>query len=147
MIRNPRRKGMLIVLFMSAVFGILTFAMLYVYRMQSHKFSTCVGTEAIILDVESHRDRVSEYHNAVVRYNFNGREYVENLGYYYSGMYIGQRISILVDPDAPWIILSSGSLTVLRIVIIVSSTAFISLLTCFILFFMRRPADKQKCLM
>lgn len=124
---------MSIVLFALAVLGILTAIMLYVYRIQSHKFSTYAGTEAVILDVEYHRDKVSEYHRVVVRYRYNGNEYVEKLGYYNPGMYIGQKISILVEPDTPWKILSPGSLALLRVVIIIFSTLFVSLLSCFIL--------------
>ncbi len=64
-----------------------------------------VSVTAEITDIDTHRERrgskTKTYHDVYIEYDYNGRHYSEELSYYSSGMAVGDKITVLIDPDKP----------------------------------------------
>lgn len=64
-------------------------------------YETARPVQATIVDFERSRSGDSDSRTAVVKYNVEGKEYVDNLGYYSSSMRYGDRLTIYYQPGNP----------------------------------------------
>lgn len=88
--------------------------------------STAEEISGTITRIESYRDADNELsHRVYVSYQYDGKTYEDiSLGYYSSGMYEGEEIELLCDPEKPGRVKTSFSNIMVSLVFVLIGTVF-----------------------
>jgi len=98
----------LVFFIVGGIFFILSVSMIF-YGINFR--NNAVARVAIITDIDSHGDSDSNtQHTVYVKYKVDGLEYNESLGYYSTGMSVGQEIPIYYKPESPNRIMADSSI-------------------------------------
>ena len=86
-------------------------------------------------------------HNVYVTYQYDGRVYEDiELNFYRSGMYEGQEIPLLCDPENPGHVKSPGGMLLLEIVFLLIGILFMGIALVFIAVFRNKARRRKKIL-
>lgn len=91
------------------IFSVLTVLIIYVGAANYVKWNkfkeTAVPVNAEITDIHKRSKASSKNKNTVytvyISYEYDGQEYSDELGYYVTGMTVGDTVTIKIDPDDP----------------------------------------------
>lgn len=114
-------------------------------------FSFRERTEEITAEItiiSSYRDTDGDRrHNVYVTYQYDGRVYEDiELNFYRSGMYEGQEISLLCDPENPGHVKSPGGMLLLKMVFLLIGILFMGIALVFMAVSLTKAHRRKKIL-
>ena len=124
----------------SSVFALIGIALIAI-SFAVHISSQAFENEAIRVDgtiVDIFWNSLSDSYSTVVSYRIDGEEHTERIGYYSSGMSVGDSISLLVDPEQYNHVKAEESSTFLTVVLLAMGSVFLFIGLAFICSAMRQ---------